>query len=579
MKTILSSRRHRYVTRVSIFLIAVALIAGMVGCGGGVIGYNLTMAANPVGGGTATDLTNASPYTAGTAVSIKAVAAAGYRFVNWTAPAGTFANSNAAETTFTIPAQHVTVTANFVRVYNLTMAVAPPGSGTATDLTNASPYTAGTGVSIKAVAAAGYQFVNWTAPAGTFANSNAAETTFTMPAQNVAVTANFTLVIPPFSISNIVATPTKIGNAVVITWDTDVPTTNNIVVYDQSSPPRSTSSPGLDNVYQHAVVITGITPNSTYYYRVGVTYLGLKYVSSVNTFVAKNAKNAWDGSKYTINMMITLDWDVPSTSDTFLTTWFTSTNSYMAQAAQYIYDATDGYIRLGTVLVADNQTEGNMLWNSSDMTFKQNTYDSTGGITPYTYYNGKWNHTAGIENPNGGVGMGFGEIGSFYNEDWSWDSAGKGSAYWSGWQARIITHEFGHYALYLPDRYDRDDQTANYSFWDTNNTYDSDLMSDRGYWAGSTFKYYTEFGAKNCYKTGYSDPFGEGNAFDQPPLWVDYSSWYIIINSDPFAGSGIPHYTNAHYVPAQGKGVEPAYPDVGPTNENGGVFNLIFINN
>ena len=32
MKTILSSRRHHYVARVSIFLIAVALIAGMVGC-------------------------------------------------------------------------------------------------------------------------------------------------------------------------------------------------------------------------------------------------------------------------------------------------------------------------------------------------------------------------------------------------------------------------------------------------------------------------------------------------------------------------------------------------------------------
>jgi len=32
MKIILSSRRHHYVARVSIFLIAVALIAGMVGC-------------------------------------------------------------------------------------------------------------------------------------------------------------------------------------------------------------------------------------------------------------------------------------------------------------------------------------------------------------------------------------------------------------------------------------------------------------------------------------------------------------------------------------------------------------------
>jgi hypothetical protein len=78
--------------------------------------YVLTMAANPGAGGTATDLTNASPYPEGTPVSIQAVAAAGYRFVNWTAPAGTFGNATAATTTFTIPAQNVTVTAHFALV-------------------------------------------------------------------------------------------------------------------------------------------------------------------------------------------------------------------------------------------------------------------------------------------------------------------------------------------------------------------------------------------------------------------------------------------------------------------------------
>lgn len=498
MKILISKKHHR-LARVSIFLLLVALIAGMVGCGGTTPAkYNLTMAANSAVGGTATDLTNSSPYSAGTVVSIKAAAAAGYQFVGWTAPVGTFGNASAAQTIFTMPAQDVTVTANFLP--------SPPP--------------------------------------------------------------------PKIDIKNIVATPTKIGNAAVITFDTDVPTTNNIVVYGQSSPPSTTSSPGLDNEVKHAVVISGLTPNSTYYYQVQVTYLGLNYTSDEKTFIAKNAKNAWDGAKYTINILITLNWDVPSTSDTFLTTWFTNNDSYIAQAAQYIYDATDGYIRLGTVLVIDKQAIGNTLWNSSDMNFEENTYDSTGGSTPYTYYDGKWNHTPAIENPSGGVGMKFGKIGSLYNEDWSWDSARNGSLYQSGWQARIITHEFGHYALYLPDRYDREDQTGNYSLWDTNNTYDSDLMSSRGYWENySTFKYYTEFGANNCYQTGYSDPFGEGNIYDQPPLWVNYSSWYIIINSDPFAGSGIPHYSNAY------GGLEPAYPDSGPTNENGGVFNVIFINN
>jgi hypothetical protein len=161
--------------------------------------YDLTMAVAPGGSGTATDLTNASPYAEDTEVSVQAVANPGYRFVNWTAPAGTFGNATAATTTFTMPAQNVTVTANFVAVYSLNTAVSPGSSGTATDLTGASPYKANTVVNIQAAAATGYRFLNWSAPAGTFGNATAATTTFAMPVQNVTVTANFGLVPPPVS--------------------------------------------------------------------------------------------------------------------------------------------------------------------------------------------------------------------------------------------------------------------------------------------------------------------------------------------------------------------------------------------
>jgi hypothetical protein len=153
--------------------------------------YALTMAVAPANSGTATDETGQSPYAAGAVVNIKAVPAAGHKFVNWSAPDGTFGNLNNATTTFTMPAQNITVTANFVAVYQLTMAVAPPNSGTANDETDQSPYAAGTQVSIKAEASEGYRFVNWTAPAGTFGNLNDALTTFTMPGEAVTVTANF----------------------------------------------------------------------------------------------------------------------------------------------------------------------------------------------------------------------------------------------------------------------------------------------------------------------------------------------------------------------------------------------------
>ena len=113
MKTIFSPRKQHYLKRVSILLIVVALVAAMVSCNGGVTEYNLTMAENPPEGGTATDVTNASPYERNTVVQIKAVAAPCYRFVDWSAPAGTFNSTTAAETPFTMPAEDVTVTANF----------------------------------------------------------------------------------------------------------------------------------------------------------------------------------------------------------------------------------------------------------------------------------------------------------------------------------------------------------------------------------------------------------------------------------------------------------------------------------
>jgi len=155
--------------------------------------FGLTLAVSPAGTGTATDETKASPYAAGVQVNIRAVPAAGYRFVNWAAPAGSFTNASVATTTFTMPAQDVTVTANFEvgGEYTLTLAASPIMGGTATDVTGASPYMQGETVAIQAVAASGYQFVNWTAPVGSLANAYATPTAFTMPAQNVVVTANF----------------------------------------------------------------------------------------------------------------------------------------------------------------------------------------------------------------------------------------------------------------------------------------------------------------------------------------------------------------------------------------------------
>jgi len=160
--------------------------------------YALTITADPGVGGAATDETGGSPYAAGAEVSIKAVANPGYGFVGWTAPAGDFDDETAEETTFTMPAQAVTVTAHFGVTYELTMVADPPAGGDAIDVDAEGAYAAGAAVSITAEPAAGYGFVDWTAdPTVTFDDETAEETTFTMPAQAVTVTAHFEDVSPP----------------------------------------------------------------------------------------------------------------------------------------------------------------------------------------------------------------------------------------------------------------------------------------------------------------------------------------------------------------------------------------------
>jgi Leucine-rich repeat (LRR) protein len=169
--------------------------------------YTLTMALT--GSGSTSPAVGQHTYTTGTSVSIAATPAGSYSFSHWTAPAGSFTNASSATTTFTMPAQDVTVTANFVEgppfppgQYTLTMAIA--GSGSTSPAVGQHTYAAGTLVPISATPTGGHNFVNWTAPAGSFTNANSASTTFTMPAQAVTVTAHFEAT-PPFQYTLIMA--------------------------------------------------------------------------------------------------------------------------------------------------------------------------------------------------------------------------------------------------------------------------------------------------------------------------------------------------------------------------------------
>jgi hypothetical protein len=132
-------------------------------------------------------------YDAGTQVHLLAEAEAGYGFVNWTANATvTFRDASAEETTFTMPAQAVTVTAHFDVAYELGMAADPVAGGDAIDVAGKGAYAVGATVRIRAVASPGYAFGNWTADGPvTFQDATAEETTFIMPAQALTVNAHF----------------------------------------------------------------------------------------------------------------------------------------------------------------------------------------------------------------------------------------------------------------------------------------------------------------------------------------------------------------------------------------------------
>jgi hypothetical protein len=113
MKRTLGSKSHYYLARASILLLITALIASILGCDA-TSGYTLTMAVTPSGSGTAIDLTDASPYAAGTRVTVKAEANEGYLFARWEVTEGHFTYPTWPQTTFRMPDQDATVTAIFV---------------------------------------------------------------------------------------------------------------------------------------------------------------------------------------------------------------------------------------------------------------------------------------------------------------------------------------------------------------------------------------------------------------------------------------------------------------------------------
>ena len=100
-----------FVKRISIFLVAVALIAGMAGCSGP---YDLTIAST-AGGSVTTPGEGTFTYDKGAVVNLVATPDAGSGFVRWAGNVKTIANIGDPTTTITMNGDY-SITAHFITI-------------------------------------------------------------------------------------------------------------------------------------------------------------------------------------------------------------------------------------------------------------------------------------------------------------------------------------------------------------------------------------------------------------------------------------------------------------------------------
>jgi len=124
--------KHKLISVALVTILLFMILGSGIGCGTTppVTQYTLTMASTA--GGSVTPALGAHTYNASQVVNLTATPNSGYRFVNWTATAGSFGSATSASTTYTMPAQNATVTAHFalgVFIANVPDTSVPPTSG------------------------------------------------------------------------------------------------------------------------------------------------------------------------------------------------------------------------------------------------------------------------------------------------------------------------------------------------------------------------------------------------------------------------------------------------------------------
>ena len=216
--------------------------------------HNLSVSVDPVGGGT-TSPSGTTTYAEGAVVNVTASANLGYAFSSWT---GACTGSGACSVTMSADKS---VTAHFTTVptYVLTTAVSPSGGGTITPSAGTHTYNQGAVVAVTATPNSGYAFSSWS---GACTGSGACSVT--MDAAK-SVTANFAATIA-FTGTELLGRPeaTSMSVSIVpnaaITLHYEYGTTSGVYTAQTTQTTAAAATPKV-------VVISGLTPDTKYYYR------------------------------------------------------------------------------------------------------------------------------------------------------------------------------------------------------------------------------------------------------------------------------------------------------------------------
>ena len=343
-----------------------------------ILDFIVTTVSSPEEGGSTT---GDGIFNVGNNITITAVANTGYQFINWTNETNTILSTEATYV-FEMPAINITYTANFDPInYNVVAFVNPENAGT---INGAGSYNINDAVSVEAIAAQGFQFINWT-DSENIVLSTETVYAFSMPAENVALNANFQAVVSASinPISGTVYDSELVDLETIITWN-DANSVQSILALNEgeNTPLILNEDYTIEDIDGTTAKLTFLTSNEGF---------GINDLKSESNIVCTINFDNGEASAYTITYVITdmylvsfnvQDQNATSISDAIITFNGIELNQGVyevgyVEAGEYNYSVEKtGYITAtGTINVVDQDVETNVILTLPP------TYEATFHIT------------------------------------------------------------------------------------------------------------------------------------------------------------------------------------------------------